>query len=72
MDNGFSIIKINQFFAPRPKTFEEAVPDFASKIQDQKQKRLQSTWLEGLKKKFPVKVNTKNIDEVIKFAKEQK
>lgn len=72
VDNGFAILKINQYFPPRPKTFEEAIPDFASKLQDQTQKVLLNNWLQSLKKKFPVKLNTKNIDELLKFAKTTK
>lgn len=71
VENGFSIIKVNQYFASRPKTFEEAIPDFATKLQDQKQKALLKNWLSNLRQKFPVKLNNNNIDLLIKTAKEK-
>ncbi len=70
IENGFTIIKVNQYVAPRQKTFEEAIPDFASKLQEQTQKTLLNKWLESLRKKFAVKVNNKNIDQLVNFAKE--
>jgi peptidyl-prolyl cis-trans isomerase SurA len=71
IDNGFSIIKVNKYVAPRQKTFEEAIPDFASKMQDQIQKQLLNNWLESLRKRFPVKINKKNVDEILKFNKKE-
>lgn len=69
VDNGFSIIKVNKYEPPRPKTFEEAIPDFASKLQEQVQKELLNKWLSSLRKTFPVKFEQKNIDQVLKFGK---
>ena len=70
VDNGYSIMKVNKYEPPRLKTFEEAIPDFASKLQEQYQKELLNKWLNNIKKTFPVKINQKNVDQVIKFAKQ--
>jgi peptidyl-prolyl cis-trans isomerase SurA len=69
IDNGFSVIKVNEFVPQRQKTFEEAIPDFASKMQDQVQKELSGKWIASLKKKFPVKINKSNIETIMKFNK---
>lgn len=71
IENGYTIMKINKYEEPRLKTFEEAIPDFASKLQEQYQKELLNNWLNNIKKTFPVKINQKNIEQVIKFAKQR-
>lgn len=71
VENGYSIMKINKYEAPRLKTFEEAIPDFASKLQEQYQKELLNNWLNSIKKNFPVKINQKNVEQVLKFAKQK-
>jgi hypothetical protein len=60
---------VNEFVPQRQKTFEEAIPDFASKMQDQVQKELSGKWIASLKKKFPVKINKSNIETIMKFNK---
>lgn len=67
IDNGFSVIKVNEFVPQRQKTFEEAIPDFASKMQDQLQKELSAKWIASLKKKFPVKINKTNLETIMKL-----
>ncbi len=69
VENGYTIMKINKYEPPRLKTFEEAIPDFASKLQEQYQKELLNNWLNNIKKTFPVKINQKNVEQVLKFAK---
>lgn len=71
IDNGYTIMKINKYEEPRLKTFEEAIPDFASKLQEQYQKELLNNWLNNIKKTFPVKINKKNVEQVLKFAKQK-
>lgn len=71
VENGYSIMKINKYEPPRLKTFEEAIPDFASKLQEMYQKELQNNWLNRIKKNFPVKINHKNVDQVVKFARQK-
>ncbi len=66
MDNGYSVIKVNSFFQPRPKTFEEAIPDFASSLQDILQKNLTNKWLDSIRAKHTVKIDQKVINEINK------
>ncbi len=63
-EQGYSIIKVNAIEDARRKTFHEAIPDIAPKVQDIVQKNLTNAWLEQLRKKFPVKIETKNIDKI--------
>ncbi|HRP01459.1 MAG TPA: peptidylprolyl isomerase [Candidatus Kapabacteria bacterium] len=63
---GFSIIKINDYQAPRPKKFEEAISDIAPLFQESLQKELLDNWLNKLKKEFPIKIIDKNLVQVIK------
>ncbi len=65
-EKGFSIIKVKKIEEPRKKTFEEAIPDIAPKVQDLLQKRLTDSWLENVKKRFPVTINEKVVNEYIK------
>lgn len=62
---GYSVIKINKYQAPRPKKFEEAIPDIAPLFQEVLQKELLDKWLNKIKKEFPVKILDKNIEEII-------
>ncbi len=64
-ENGYSIVRINQYEPPREKTFEEAIPDFASDVQEILQKRLQEEWINSLKKRIPHKILTKNLEKVL-------
>lgn len=68
-EKGFTIIKVNSFEPVRQKTFEEAIPDFAPAFQDQIQKKLTTTWLNNLRIKFNVQINTDKIDKIIKQFK---
>jgi len=71
-ENGFSIVKINSYEAPRVKTFEEAIPDFAPQYQDMVQKSLSENWLNNVKQKFPVKINEAELTTVLKTLKKSK
>ncbi len=62
---GYSIVKVNEYYPPRKKTFEEAIPDFSPQYQEILQQRLSQTWINNIKKKFPVKINYKEIDKLI-------
>ena len=68
-EKGFSIIKYNKFLPVRQKTFEEAISDFAPQFQDIMQKKLLKNWLDSVKKKFAIKVNTNKIDDICKKLK---
>jgi len=50
----YTIVQLVSREAPRQKTFEEAAPEVSSSFQDYEAKRLESVWIEGLKKDFPV------------------
>jgi peptidyl-prolyl cis-trans isomerase SurA len=63
-EQGHSIVKLSAIEQPRRKTFDEALPELAPVYQDALQKRLQETWLSGVRTRFPVVVNMKSIDEI--------
>ncbi len=67
IENGYTIIKVNAYEPPRQKTFEEAIPDFASKMQEEYQKELSANWIEKLRKTFNVKVDKKNLKKVMEY-----
>jgi peptidyl-prolyl cis-trans isomerase SurA len=71
-EKGFSVIKVDLVEPSRPKTFEEAIPDFAPILQDQVQKRLTEQWLAKIKEKYPVTIYDKNIDSYLKKGKKGK
>ena len=66
IDNGYSVIKVNKIMQPKQKTFEQAIPDFASTLQDLTQKKLTSNWLDSIKKKHQVVIDKKVINEINK------
>lgn len=68
-ERGYSIIKIDKFESPRKKTFEEAIPDIAPKVQDMLQKQLTENWIDSIKKDFPVSIDDKALNEIIKKSK---
>ena len=47
-------------------TFEEAIPDIASAVQEIKQRQLTEQWLEQLKKKFPVRYEMATINKLFR------
>lgn len=53
-EKGYSIVRVNAVFPPRQKTFEEAIPDIASAVQEIKQRLLTEKWLDSLRARFPV------------------
>jgi peptidyl-prolyl cis-trans isomerase SurA len=65
-ENGYSIVRVNAVEHPRQKTFEEAIPDFASAVQEIKQRILTEQWLERLKKKFPVRYEMATINKLFR------
>ncbi len=69
IENGFTIIKVNSYEAPRQKTFEEAIPDFASKMQEEYQKELSGNWISKLRTIFNVKVDKNNLKKVMEKNK---
>jgi peptidyl-prolyl cis-trans isomerase SurA len=65
-ENGYSIVRVNAIYPPRQKTFEEAIPDIASAVQEIKQRQLTEQWLEQLKKKFPVRYEMATINKLFR------
>lgn len=72
IDNGFSIIRVNAYFAPRPKTFEEAIPDFAPAFQDLMQNNLTKNWLDRIKSKVKPDVKIPALEKALNEAKKKK
>lgn len=70
-ENGYSIVKINNYEPPREKTFQEAIPDFATEVQEILQKKLTEDWLARTQKNIPIKINMKNLDKIIKELRKQ-
>lgn len=64
-DGGISIIRVNGFVSPQPKTFEEARGEVSADYQEYESKKLQSEWMQNLRKEFPVTINEKTFDELI-------
>ncbi|MCX7929528.1 MAG: peptidylprolyl isomerase [Chlorobi bacterium] len=63
-ENGYSIVRVNAVYPPRQKTFEEAIPDIASAVQEIKQRQLTEQWLGALRKRFPVRYETATINKL--------
>lgn len=70
-DNGFSIVRVNSYEPEREKTFEEAIPDFATEVQEILQKKLLENWLENAKKRIPVKIYEQKLISVVNNLKKQ-
>ncbi len=65
-EKGYSIIRVNEVFPVREKTFEEAISDFAPLYQDQMQKYYTENWLKKVREKYPVKIFYDRINEIFK------
>lgn len=65
-EKGYTVVRVNAVETPRQKTFEEAIPDFAPVFQDLTQKRLSEEWLNKLKEKFAVSINTNTVNSLFK------
>ena len=66
IDKGYSIIKVNGIQPKRKKTYEEAVPEIAPKVQDIMQKNLSETWLNSIRSKYSVKINDAELSKIFK------
>ena len=62
----WSVVRYNEFFPVRQKTFEEAIPDFAAQFQDNVQKELTQQWLDRLRKEYAVTVEQTNFSSIWK------
>lgn len=52
--SGFSIVRLDGREPSRTKTFEEAGPEISTAYQDYESKRLESVWIDGLRRDFKV------------------
>jgi peptidyl-prolyl cis-trans isomerase SurA len=68
-ENGFSVVKVNDYVPAREKTFEEAIPDFAPAYQEQMQHQLEDKWMASLRNKFKIVIIDKELDKVINSLK---
>lgn len=66
LDRGFSIVKCVAKFPPRVMTFEEAFPMISPKALEISQNNLKKEWLERVKTKHKVKINTNIINQIYK------
>jgi peptidyl-prolyl cis-trans isomerase SurA len=60
---GYSIVKKTGKDQAREKTFEEAQSEVSSKFQEFESKRLETEWIEGLRKKYGVTVNNSVLEK---------
>lgn len=68
-ENGYVLLRVNDYEPPRQKSFEEAIPDFAAAFQDQQQKLLTERWLQQLRQRFPVRINTAALARLFRDSK---
>ncbi len=61
----YSIVKVNRYVPPGPKTFEEARGEVSADYQQYEADRLRSEWLRRLRKEFGVKIYEKTFDELV-------
>ncbi|MEI6091662.1 MAG: peptidylprolyl isomerase [bacterium] len=64
LEKGIAILRINDIFPVRQKTFEEAIPDFATSFQELRQKEITDNWLNNVKKETKIVINKKTIDAI--------
>lgn len=70
-DDGYSIVQINEYEPAREKTFEEAIPDFATEVQEILQKQLLENWLSQAKKRIPINIYEQKLMSVVNSLKKQ-
>ncbi len=64
-EGGFSIIRVNKFVPPQPKTFEEARGEVSSDYQESESKKIQAAWLKSLKQEFGVSIDEDTFHELL-------
>lgn len=65
-ERGYVLLLVNEIAQPREKKFEEAIPDFAPAYQDMVQKKLTEDWLTRIKTQYPVTIQTKVLESMLK------
>jgi peptidyl-prolyl cis-trans isomerase SurA len=66
LEKGIAILRVNEIYPARQKTFEEAIPDFATIFQEMRQKEITENWLNSVKKEIKIVINKKTIDAITK------
>jgi peptidyl-prolyl cis-trans isomerase SurA len=62
-ESGFSFIKVIEKDSAREKTFEEAKSELSGAFQESETNRVENTWYETLRKKYPVTINEEGLKE---------
>lgn len=62
---GQSIVRIDQYEAPRTMTYEEARPEVMSDFIDYLQKKLQDEWIDTLRLKYRVRVDDRTLNQAL-------
>lgn len=65
-ERGYVLLKVHEILQPREKKFEEAIPDFAPAFQDMVQKKLTEEWIAKIKAQYPVTIQTKVLESMLK------
>ncbi|NCQ18177.1 MAG: hypothetical protein GW805_07635 [Ignavibacteria bacterium] len=64
--NGFSLIKLDQKEAARPKTFEEAKAEVSGSFQEEESKRLENAYNASLRAKYKPEIKKEELSKVFK------
>lgn len=64
-DGTFSIIKVNDFVPPEPKSFEAARGQVSADYQEYESNKLRTEWMDSLRKEFGVAIHEKTFDELL-------
>ncbi len=62
---GFSVIRIDEVKEPTPQTYQEARAAVLGDYNDYRERTLRATLLDELRDKFPVRIDTKNLDRAL-------
>ncbi len=65
-ENGYVILKINSVVEPKQKTFEEAINDISSEVQNIVRQNLLNQWLSGVRNKHKVEVDWDKLEMINK------
>ncbi|MFA6597742.1 MAG: peptidylprolyl isomerase [Ignavibacteriaceae bacterium] len=64
--NGFSLLRLDQKEAARPKTFEEAKAEVSGSFQEAESKRLENEYVELLRAKYKPEINKEELSKAFK------
>jgi peptidyl-prolyl cis-trans isomerase SurA len=63
--SGQSIVRIDQYEAPRAMSYDEARPEVMSDFVDYLQKKLQDEWIDTLKLKYRVRIDDRTLNQAL-------